>query len=100
MSFQEDHQAILKNCGTVSKLDLRDKGNQFREIYVDVSTGELNRILEVFYESLPPSQKEKLSEPYNKIRNAIFNRAGKFAVLCKPVLNVDVLKENNDYYPG
>ena len=98
MSYKEDHQAVLDMCGTVYKIDLRDKGNQFGEIYVAIATGELNRVFKAFYESLPAKQKEKLADPYKKISNAILDRAGKFAVIAKPVLNKDVLKESNDYH--
>lgn len=97
MSYKEDHCAVLNSCGTVYKLDLSDKGNQLGKIHVDLATGELNRILEAFYESLPPKQKEMLTDNYEKLSSAISDRTGKFSVIIKPVLNKNVLMENDDY---
>ena len=97
MTYKDDHQAVLNQCGTVYKLDLSDKGNQFGEIHVDLASGELNRILKAFYESLPPKEKEAITTHYEKVSSAILNRTGKFAVIIKPVLNKDSLKEKSDY---
>ena len=98
MSYKEDHCAVLNSCGTVYKLDLSDKENRLGDIHVDLATGELNRILKAFYESLPPKQKEALTEHYEKVSSAISGRTGKFAVIIKPVLNKDRIKERDEYH--
>ena len=99
MSYKEDHCAVLNSCGTVYRLDLSEnsKGLPTGDVHVDITTGELNRILKAFYESLPPKQKETITAHYEKVSKAISNRRGKFAVILKPVLNKNMLIENNDY---
>ena len=85
------HKAVLNQCGTVYKLDLSDKENQFGEIHVDIATGELNRILAEFYKTLPSYQQEAIMDPYQKITNAVTKRSGKFSVIIEPVLNKSIL---------
>lgn len=95
MKRPEDHPGELRQCGTVYRLDLSDK--DFGKIDVDIATGDLNRLLSAFFDSLPPKQKEKLEIHFKKVENAICDRTGNFAVITQPVLNKKVLKEKNDY---
>ncbi|MDK2955375.1 MAG: hypothetical protein PWQ57_871 [Desulfovibrionales bacterium] len=91
----KSEKKVLTNCGTVMSCDMR-QDERFAIIRVDIAGPEIRRILEAFFESLPPSQKDSIKKEYSKIATAISNRYGKFEVDIQPVFNKEVLEESGD----
>lgn len=85
---------VLNGCGTVMYLNM-NADDVFADIKVDLSTGDLSRLLEEFISSLPPSLNEKFNPHYSKIKTLLFNRVGNFEIDIKPVMNKTVLKKAN-----
>lgn len=86
---------VLDKCGTVVFLDMR-KDNDFADIKVDMAGPEMRRLLEAFFESLPPSLQAKHQKAYDSMASVIHARYGKFELDIKPVMNKKVLREAND----
>lgn len=85
---------LLPNTGTVMFLDL-NKHEIFADITVDIAGPEMHRLLQAYFESLPPSLQEKYKKSFDSILSLIFQRYGQFEIDIKPVMNKKVMLEGN-----
>ena len=92
--IEDTMENVLGSCGTVMRLDM-EAHEDFADISVLILSGDLRRLLYIYYDSLTAKQKEKYQNKFDALQSLTF-RTARFRTLIKPVLNKKIMRLEGD----